>query len=54
MPCRTIEMSYAFIKGPDIHLLYHDDIEQAIIETCTGKSKFPLTSKNGSVDNSYL
>ena len=47
-------MSYNSTKFPNVHFFYHDDIEQAIIETCTGNCKFPLTSKNGRVDNGYL
>ena len=54
MSSGTIEMSDAFTESPDIHLLYHDDIEQTICETGTGNGKFALPSKKRRVNDGYL
>ena len=54
MRFRTKETSDAFPKGTHLHLLYYHNIEQTIFEARTGNRKFPLTSKNGRVDDGYL
>src|SRR6266705_5932902 len=54
MRLRTKEASDAFPKGTHVHVLEHHNIKQTVFETRTGNGKFPLTSKNGRVDDGDL